>query len=659
MKELKNRYPGAKSFTTDESELFFGRDHDIEKLYNLINLEKLVLVYSKSGIGKSSLLNAGLIPKLDIDGTYLKYLVRFYAYNSTNQTSPYSKILEKIKSKNSINNILTETIPFHNSLWFHIKNIQIENVNKTILLVFDQFEELFTYPENHIIEFKRQISDLLFTKIPSDIRNLIEERIENNLISNDDLNLLNSNINIKVLFLIRSDRMSLLNKLKDSIPNILNTVYELDALTGQQAQIAISCPAEKSGNFKSNSFSFTTQSIYNIIDFLTDKGNHKIETFQLQILCQYCEDLIIKKQNETNQILEINEFDLNEIDKIYKNYYDNIIINSPEKYRLQIQKLIEEELIVNHTRVTLADIVIFEKLSIPSEILEYLVSTHIIRAEPNSVGGRSYEISHDTLVAPILISFEKRHQQELYEMEIVRKEQELLQYKIEQEKIRDKTTKKNQRKIIVIVSAAAIVSIVFGIFALVLYFDAQKAKNEAEYQTAIAEQKEEEANQAIFNLKKSEFTRILSESEIFCKNLQFADAISKLEEAYKWTDDSLTIKNKIDSIYLIGNKEKQFNDFIAEAEIYQKNESTWLLALETYTKALELGFNNVLVASKIATLQSMYNTKLSFYKTGATEWLNKGGTFKQYTLDNFIYPGLLLNPNDVDLIALKKQAENP
>ena len=61
----KFRYPGAKNFTTEQAHLFMGRDDDKEKLYQMIAARQIVVLYGKSGMGKSSLLNAGIIPLLD------------------------------------------------------------------------------------------------------------------------------------------------------------------------------------------------------------------------------------------------------------------------------------------------------------------------------------------------------------------------------------------------------------------------------------------------------------------------------------------------------------------------------------------------------------------------------------------------------------------
>ena len=59
-----SRYLGVQPFKTTDRHIFFGRDEDIENLHDFILLEKLVVLFGKSGYGKSSLLNAGIIPRL-------------------------------------------------------------------------------------------------------------------------------------------------------------------------------------------------------------------------------------------------------------------------------------------------------------------------------------------------------------------------------------------------------------------------------------------------------------------------------------------------------------------------------------------------------------------------------------------------------------------
>jgi tetratricopeptide (TPR) repeat protein len=59
-----NPYVGPRTFTREDSDRFYGRDREAGDLLSLVLAERLVLFYAQSGAGKSSLVNARLIPAL-------------------------------------------------------------------------------------------------------------------------------------------------------------------------------------------------------------------------------------------------------------------------------------------------------------------------------------------------------------------------------------------------------------------------------------------------------------------------------------------------------------------------------------------------------------------------------------------------------------------
>ncbi len=62
--ESKNPYRGLESFEEEHSKCFFGRSELVEKLQAFVETHPLTVVLGASGSGKSSLVKAGLIPKL-------------------------------------------------------------------------------------------------------------------------------------------------------------------------------------------------------------------------------------------------------------------------------------------------------------------------------------------------------------------------------------------------------------------------------------------------------------------------------------------------------------------------------------------------------------------------------------------------------------------
>ena len=64
-------YHPLQYFERDDARVFFGRGHDIRRLYDALGPKKepVVLFYGESGVGKSSLLFAGLLPRIEADST--------------------------------------------------------------------------------------------------------------------------------------------------------------------------------------------------------------------------------------------------------------------------------------------------------------------------------------------------------------------------------------------------------------------------------------------------------------------------------------------------------------------------------------------------------------------------------------------------------------
>ena len=59
---VERPYPGLLAFTEADAEHFFGREAEVEALWEKIRRQKLLAVIGPSGVGKTSFLRAGVIP---------------------------------------------------------------------------------------------------------------------------------------------------------------------------------------------------------------------------------------------------------------------------------------------------------------------------------------------------------------------------------------------------------------------------------------------------------------------------------------------------------------------------------------------------------------------------------------------------------------------
>ena len=337
------RYPGPRPFEENDINLFFGREKHKKNLLTFINVEPLLVLFAKSGLGKSSLVNAAIIPELR-KKNYEIILCRFNSYVnkerneniSSEPQSPLQKLFTETAGKQQLpdsflDKIITNPEPF--SLWHQFKNLQIASGEKKIYFIFfDQFEELFTYPQTQVKEFKEHLAELLSASIPQhylDQINAVENDASKANLTDEQLALLYEPIPVKILCTIRSDKFSLLTGLKDAIPGIVTKTYELKPFNTEEATDAIVKPAllESSPelSFVSNTFTYDDDAIKKMLAYLTDNGTEDIESFQLQVLCRYVEDMVIENKKKNTELKTINANQLGDIKNIFEAYYNKLI----------------------------------------------------------------------------------------------------------------------------------------------------------------------------------------------------------------------------------------------------------------------------------------------------------------------------------------------
>lgn len=610
MSQLR-RYPGVKPFETAEQSLFFGRDRDIQDLHDLVLLEKLVVLFGKSGYGKSSLINAGLIPllideELPSEERMIPLTVRMRSYTEQ-ENSPVKKITEALQSELS-KVIAPEAFQKvwaekggRNSLWAQFRQ-RCDGNTPQVVLIFDQFEEFFTYPAAQQAQFRQELAELLYTEIPQSLRE--DWR-------NQDRELrrfLSQPLQIKVLFAIRQDKLSLLNGLRDQLPTILQKRYELQGLTQTQARQAIEEPAKlQEGTYASTAFAYEATALQTLIEELS-KGQKsdpyaagqaiRIESFLLQICCEYIESRAI----ETNDKL-IEPQDLPDFANIYEAYYNGKIGELPPSQQAAARKLMEEGLLyydaqsgdarrlsVDKDQLLLA----YQAEGVNDSLLDVLKNKFLIREERNSVGGFSYEISHDTLLPPILKAREIRQQEET----------------------RRKIRRRNLRYagIIGLVGLVAAGAIVLAVWALGQRDEAVLAKEEALRQKVIADSTLivlETANQ-------QRFEENLRRGQEFMEVSAYDKALVAYQSALAFDSTNVAAKEGISIAEEKSGVQATFAGLMAAGKRQLENNQN-LAARRSFREALATGYNNAEAQTQIQKTQALLEGEFNeLVKSGDT-----------------------------------------
>lgn len=529
MSERHYRYMGVKPFEATDRSIFFGREEDIEGLFNLILSEKLVVLFGKSGYGKSSLLNAGVLPLFqeeeDTERRAIVVEVRLGTYVKDQTRSPIktalAKLLEKLPDSGleSSGNFLDALYPnsAERPLWYHVKRRQAASEGGRFVVVFDQFEEFFSYPAAEQEQFKRELAELLYSDIPQHLRKRLGE------LSPDAKSRLAQPMNVKAVFAIRADRISLLDSMTDVLPAILHKRYELRSLTPAQALEAIEKPAGLvSLDFATPPFEYTDAALQKILSELSSGQSKGIEAFQLQILCQYIESQIengfIPDRNQ-NGLADVETSDLPDMSNLYETYYRRQLDRLEAPLQRPAQVVLEEGLLAEDLqsgegrRMSVDSQFLKSQFGVNDALLRALENTYLVRKEPNSVGGESLEISHDTLVAPVLkMKKERRAKEQLEESKRRGEEAERLA-----------TVERRRRQQANLLAGAAVVGLVI---AGLQYFKANEATQIAERSRIEAENQRNAANIALQKVIAARKEKMKSQIEND-ERAQFFDAANR------------------------------------------------------------------------------------------------------------------------------------
>jgi hypothetical protein len=154
---LANPFPGLRPFSVEESHLFFGREGQCETVLGYLTRNRFAAVTGASGSGKSSLIYCGLIPAL-YGGFITQAGAKWRIVATRPGNSPIESLAEAIATSEKstvqgdgyeLNKQIIYTILRRSSFGLvnAVKQTKLAE-GENLLLILDQFEELFRYKES-------------------------------------------------------------------------------------------------------------------------------------------------------------------------------------------------------------------------------------------------------------------------------------------------------------------------------------------------------------------------------------------------------------------------------------------------------------------------------------------------------------------------------
>ncbi len=375
-----------------------GREKDVQEIITKVqrNDYKVIVIYGYSGVGKSSLVNAGLIPMLAQNDINSNAIVPVSIRTYTNWIEELGNQLTIALSKKNID--LTTSLNTQDLILAQLQ--QSESQNLSIVLIFDQFEEFFFVPnsksaKNELFEFLGECLKI---------------------------------ISLKVIFSLRRDYLHFLvdKPGMESINNDLlskNVLYKITNFNEHEAENII-----KNLTSRSN-FTLEDALITQLVKDLA--GNYgKVRPIELQVVGAQLQAENIRT------LAKYQEFGTKE--KLVTSYLDSVILDCGEENQ-QIAKLFlyfltdEKGTRPLKTRVELEEdfktllTIKSEQLDLVSEIL---VTSGLVFIVPENPENR-YQLVHDYLVSFVREQQEQKIQELMAELKAEKEQRQQLETDIE------------------------------------------------------------------------------------------------------------------------------------------------------------------------------------------------------------------------------------
>ncbi|HOT91993.1 MAG TPA: hypothetical protein PLJ78_07885 [Anaerolineae bacterium] len=388
-----NPYVGPRPYERDDAPKFYGRNREARDLLALLLAERVVLFYAKSGAGKTSLLNAQIIPSLEKEGFRVLPVARVSSDLPPGVT--YADV-GNIFVGSVLMSLAGADVPPER--WCgHTLTAFLQELcqrpddegedDMPFLLIVDQFEELFTAHREHWQDaegFFIQIRDAL-EALPG----------------------------MGVLFAMREDYVAELDPYEALVPKRLRARFRMELLGPEGALEAIIRPALNQGiRFEEGVAERLVDDLRRIrVQSRSYTGKREetgigpfIEPVQLQVVCSRLWENLPEQEDHLIQWHEVEQY--GRVDQALTDFYNDALEAAQKQTGVgekQLRRWFGEELI---TPMRTRGLVLRgpEKTgTLPNAAVDVLSRCYIIRSEVRA-GARWYELAHDRLISPILNS---------------------------------------------------------------------------------------------------------------------------------------------------------------------------------------------------------------------------------------------------------------
>ncbi|MGN6789291.1 MAG: nSTAND1 domain-containing NTPase [Rhodanobacteraceae bacterium] len=404
----ENPWLGLFSYSEETRAYFHGRDEEAAELARRVQRALLTVLFGQSGLGKTSLLRAGLVPRLRELGYCPVYVRLDYAPGSPSAAEQIKRAVFRATA-DAGHWTRPGAAVAGESLWeflHHREDLLRDAEGRPLipLLIFDQFEEIFTLGQaddagrQRAKQFLDDLADLVENRPPAALEKRLDE--DEAAVAQFDF----ARADYRVLIALREDYLAHLESLKDVMPSITQNRMRLARMTGAQALSAVLKPGGKLVSRE------VAEAIVRFVAGGSELANAEIEPSLLSLVC--------RELNSARQAQGRKEISADLLagsrDTILSEFYERALADQPAGVR----RVVEDELLTESGyRESLAEERVLKALAAAGatpDALATLVNRRLLRIEER-LDMRRVELTHDVLCGVVLASRNQRHAREARE----------------------------------------------------------------------------------------------------------------------------------------------------------------------------------------------------------------------------------------------------
>ena len=402
-------WPGLLAYQESNQQFFYGRDAEIEALFLLVKQQPATLLFGRSGLGKSSLLAAGLFPRLrPLDF----FPVRIRILYDDGAASARAQLVAAILKEAERIGLEPVTVDESLSIWAWLRRGETEfwTADHRLLrpvIVFDQFEEIFTRGTSSAAsraissQLMNELEALVLDQAPSEF--LAELEVNPKKASLFDLN---KNV-CKIVLALREDFLPQFEAVAARLGPLVHYRMRLGAMTGKQAFDVV---MRAGSNLLDPDVAWAIVDAVSASSLGEEKVRATLTSQELELreaspalLSLMCRELnVLRKKREmtkiTRQLVEESRR------KILETFYAECLHAMPEKFRVYIEEHLVTPSGFRH-RALRRDIL--DATGVSSDQLEQVIDSRLLSYE-DSEGVRWVELSHDLLTKVAVESRDQR-----------------------------------------------------------------------------------------------------------------------------------------------------------------------------------------------------------------------------------------------------------